>query len=66
MTDQLSIRRRGVAHPARPALAMRHVSKRFGGVRALDDAALTVMPGEIHGLVGANGSGKSTLIRILA
>ncbi|MDQ3894967.1 MAG: sugar ABC transporter ATP-binding protein [Actinomycetota bacterium] len=66
MTDQLSIRRRGVAHPARPALAMRRVSKRFGGVCALDDAALTVLPGEIHGLVGANGSGKSTLIRILA
>jgi ribose transport system ATP-binding protein len=47
-------------------LAVRHVSKRFAGVRALDHASLTVLPGEIHGLLGENGSGKSTLIRILA
>jgi len=45
---------------------VRHVSKSFGGIRALDAASLTVAPGEIHGLLGENGSGKSTLIRILA
>ena len=48
------------------ALAVRHVSKSFGGVRALDSASLTLLPGEVHGLLGENGSGKSTLIRILA
>src|SRR6266498_3596914 len=48
------------------ALAVRHMSKSFGGVRALDGASLTLLPGEVHGLLGENGSGKSTLIRILA
>lgn len=48
------------------ALAVRHVSKSFGGARALDDAGVTLLRGEVHGLLGENGSGKSTLIRILA
>ena len=33
---------------------------------ALNDVALDVLPGEVHGLLGQNGSGKSTLIKILA
>jgi ribose transport system ATP-binding protein len=48
------------------ALVARHISKSFGGTRALDDAAITVARGEVHALVGENGSGKSTLIKILA
>lgn len=51
---------------APPALALRHFSKRFGGELALNDVALDVAPGEVHGLLGQNGSGKSTLIKILA
>ena len=47
-------------------LRLAHLSKRFGGTKALDDVALEVSGGEVHGLLGHNGSGKSTLIRVLA
>src|SRR3954467_280501 len=49
-----------------PTLRARHVSKRFGGVVALDDVSIDVASGQITGLVGDNGAGKSTLIRILS
>jgi ribose transport system ATP-binding protein len=57
---------KGADSSAVPALSLRHVSKNFGGPDVLVDAALDVMPSEIHGLVGQNGSGKSTLIKILS
>lgn len=47
-------------------LAVRGVTKRFGGTVALNGADMTVRRGEIHALLGANGAGKSTLIKILA
>ncbi len=49
-----------------PVVALRGLSKSFGGARALDGVDLTVRRGEIHGLLGENGSGKSTLIKVLA
>ncbi len=42
------------------------ISKSFGGVAALKNVTLRVLPGEIHALVGENGAGKSTLMKILS
>ena len=47
------------------AVRMTHVSKHFGGVRALDGVHLDVRPGEVHALLGENGAGKSTILKIL-
>ena len=49
-----------------PLIELQGISKAFGGVQAVDDASLTVYPGEVVGLLGHNGAGKSTLIRILS
>lgn len=49
-----------------PTLRARNISKRFGGVVALDDVSVDITAGQITGLVGDNGAGKSTLIRILS
>ncbi len=47
-------------------LEMKHITKEFSGVKALDDVNLTVQRGEIHALCGENGAGKSTLMNILS
>jgi ribose transport system ATP-binding protein len=51
---------------AMPLLEMRGVSKRYGGVRALQEADLAIGAGRIHAVLGENGAGKSTLIKIMA
>ncbi len=45
---------------------MEGVSKRYGGVRALENANLAISAGRIHAILGENGAGKSTLIKILS
>ena len=47
-------------------LEMRHITKAFSGVKALDDVNLQVEKGEIHALCGENGAGKSTLMNVLS
>jgi ribose transport system ATP-binding protein len=45
---------------------VKSLSKRFGGIVALNDAAFSARAGEVHALLGENGAGKSTFIQILS
>ena len=51
---------------AEPILEMHGMRKTFHGVTALSDVNLTVLPGQIHAIVGENGAGKSTLMKVLS
>ena len=46
-------------------ITLQHITKTFGGVKALEDVSLSFSPGEIHAVIGENGAGKSTVMKIL-
>lgn len=49
----------------KPLIEVRDICKNFGAVQALRNVNLSLLPGEILGLVGDNGAGKSTLVKVL-
>jgi ABC-type sugar transport system ATPase subunit len=51
---------------AQPILQVKDISKRFGGLVAVDQVSLEVHSGEVVGLLGDNGAGKSTLIKMIS
>lgn len=48
------------------SLTVQHVSKAFGGFRAVDDVSLDIGAGELLGVIGPNGAGKSTLFAVVS
>jgi branched-chain amino acid transport system ATP-binding protein len=59
-------RRRQELEVARPILEVQNITKRFGGIVAVDDVSFDVREGEILGIVGPNGSGKTTLFDVIS
>jgi branched-chain amino acid transport system ATP-binding protein len=49
-----------------PILQVRKLTKHFGGLSAVADVSLEIVPGELHAIIGPNGAGKSTLINLLS
>jgi branched-chain amino acid transport system ATP-binding protein len=49
-----------------PILAVRDLSRRFGGLAAVDDVSFDVSPGEILAVIGPNGAGKTTLFSLIS
>ena len=51
--------------PTRTILSLEHVTKRFGGLTAVDDVSFSINTGEIFSLIGPNGAGKTTLFNTI-
>ncbi|HNK36620.1 MAG TPA: MFS transporter [Microthrixaceae bacterium] len=51
---------------ADPALELVAVTRRFGGINAVDQVSLSIAPGEIVGLIGQNGAGKTTILDLIS
>ena len=49
-----------------PLLTARALTRRFGGLVAVNEVSLELWRGQIHALIGTNGAGKSTLVNLLA
>src|SRR5215217_5177151 len=48
-----------------PVIDVRHLTKRYGAVSAVQDLSFSVQPGRVTGFLGPNGSGKSTTLRAI-
>src|SRR5262249_28900570 len=48
------------------ALTLRDIAVPFGDVHAIDGLDLTILPGQVHGLIGPNGSGKTTTLNVIS
>jgi branched-chain amino acid transport system ATP-binding protein len=59
-------RSEGGSTPGDVQLAVTNVSKRFGGVRAVEDVSITVRRGEIASVIGPNGAGKTSLLNMIS
>ncbi len=46
-------------------LTVENLSKRFGGLRAIDELSFEVRPGTVHAIIGPNGAGKTTLLNLM-
>jgi ABC-type branched-subunit amino acid transport system ATPase component/MFS family permease len=64
--DADGVEERSGLREGRPVLEVRDVSRRFGGVRALDSVSFDLRPGEILGFIGPNGAGKTTLFDVIS
>ena len=49
-----------------PILEIKNITKKFGGLTAVDDFNMHLSPGEVLGLLGDNGAGKSTVIKMIS
>jgi branched-chain amino acid transport system permease protein len=48
-----------------PLLRLEHLTKNFGGIRAVDDLSLSVPEGAVYGIIGPNGAGKTTVFNLI-
>ncbi|ROQ89708.1 amino acid/amide ABC transporter membrane protein 2 (HAAT family) /amino acid/amide ABC transporter ATP-binding protein 1 (HAAT family) [Delftia acidovorans] len=66
LADAAPLAQRALPAAGQVLLAAEHVTKRFGGLVANNDVAMTLNAGEVHALIGPNGAGKSTFFNMIS